>query len=87
MGDRLLTTISLFDIVKYTSDKRPHLLEDHLVVVFRVVSCHRFYCIRRDMKRHHQWPITVSKAWLLYNTIQPVLPTTYIQWYLYIMTI
>ena len=44
MEDHLLMAHVLFDLVKYTSNKRPTLLEDRFLVAFSVVLCHRFHC-------------------------------------------
>ena len=45
-GAHLLLAAVLFDVVTYTSNKRPFLLKDHFLVAFWVVSPGRFYCTR-----------------------------------------
>ena len=45
MEDSLICSIVLFGIDRYTSDERPPLLKECLLVKLTVISHHRFHCI------------------------------------------
>ena len=71
-GDRLhaACSCSIFDIVRYTSDNRPPLLEDRFFVAFKVFSCRRFYCISSGIKTHKS---EVDSCHICRITLRPAL--------------